>query len=60
MASQVAAINVAVGNTVSTAQIQFLHALQRHEAYTTRRLDGQEPDLMGIKAAQAKQEAQYQ
>eukprot|EP00959_Pyramimonas_sp_CCMP1952_P311470 6518581-Pyramimonas_sp.AAC.1 len=60
MASQVAAINNAVGETVSASQTQSIAALQRHEAATTRRLDGQEQDLMAIKISQAKQEAQLQ
>eukprot|EP00959_Pyramimonas_sp_CCMP1952_P301776 6314223-Pyramimonas_sp.AAC.1 len=60
MASQVAAINTAVGETVSASQTQLTAALQRHEAATTRRLDGQEQDLMAIEIAQAKQESQHQ
>eukprot|EP00959_Pyramimonas_sp_CCMP1952_P122153 2553390-Pyramimonas_sp.AAC.1 len=46
MASQLAAINAAVGNTACASQTQFLAALQRHDAATTRRLDSQEQDLM--------------
>eukprot|EP00959_Pyramimonas_sp_CCMP1952_P135837 2841730-Pyramimonas_sp.AAC.1 len=60
MASQLAAINTAVGNAVSASPTQFLAALQRHEAATTRRLDGQGQHTMGIKTAQAKQAARHQ